>query len=151
MRQAAGIANELGGMSGAVSNYASDTALSEQFLDLAGERASNWHLVHNGTEGNGGSALWEEFASRFKKQFGTEPGQFAGNAFDLASLVITSVKGGAGRDRAAVVAGVLRTAPYSGVTGSVHFNSSGDPVSWQMTGYRIENSAFVFESTLNSP
>jgi branched-chain amino acid transport system substrate-binding protein len=72
----------------------------------------------------------KQFAEEFKKKFGKNPEPFAAQAYDSAVIAIKAIeaatKGGKAPTRDAVTAAV-RDVRYNGITGSVEFDSKGDP------------------------
>ena len=72
----------------------------------------------------------KQFADEFKKKFGKNPEPFAAQAYDSAVIAIKALegatKGGKAPTRDAVTAAV-RDVRYDGITGTVEFDSKGDP------------------------
>jgi branched-chain amino acid transport system substrate-binding protein len=72
----------------------------------------------------------KQFADEFKKKFGKNPEPFAAQAYDSAAIVIKALeavtKGGKAPTRDAVTA-AIRDVRHTGITGSVEFDSKGDP------------------------
>ena len=72
----------------------------------------------------------KQFAEEFKKKFGKNPEPFAAQAYDSAVIAIKAIeaatKGGKAPTRDAVTA-AIRDVRYNGITGSVEFDSKGDP------------------------
>lgn len=72
----------------------------------------------------------KQFADEFKKKFGKNPEPFAAQAYDAAAIAIkaaeAAAKGGKAPSRDAVTAAV-RDVKHTGITGSVEFDSKGDP------------------------
>jgi branched-chain amino acid transport system substrate-binding protein len=72
----------------------------------------------------------KQFADEFKKKFGKNPEPFAAQAYDSAAIIIKALeavtKGGKAPTRDAVTA-AIRDVRHTGITGSVEFDSKGDP------------------------
>jgi branched-chain amino acid transport system substrate-binding protein len=72
----------------------------------------------------------KQFADEYKKKFGKNPEPFAAQAYDSAVIAIKALegatKGGKAPTRDAVTAAV-RDVRYDGITGTVEFDSKGDP------------------------
>ena len=72
----------------------------------------------------------KQFAEDYKKKFGKNPEPFAAQAYDSTAIAIKAIeaatKGGKTPTRDAVTAAV-RDVRYTGITGSVEFDSKGDP------------------------
>ncbi len=153
--------------------FAADTALSDQFIEAAGDTAGNWHFILNGLPsiacptGSGNlMTAQSRFACDFEGRYGAEPTHFAWNAYQLAMLVASTIEGGAGRDRGKMLQGVMesRTAPtpdpniiaepLPGVTPQrlaatiPIFDANGDPRAWEMSEYRIRGGRYIFGGTI---
>jgi branched-chain amino acid transport system substrate-binding protein len=72
----------------------------------------------------------KQFADEFKKKFGKNPEPFAAQAYDSTAILIKALeaatKGGKAPTRDAVTA-AIRDVRHTGITGSVEFDSKGDP------------------------
>ncbi|HET7874802.1 MAG TPA: branched-chain amino acid ABC transporter substrate-binding protein [Methylomirabilota bacterium] len=72
----------------------------------------------------------KSFADEYKKKFGKNPEPFAAQAYDATAIAIKAMeaatKGGKSPTRDAVTA-AIRDVRYTGITGSVEFDSKGDP------------------------
>jgi branched-chain amino acid transport system substrate-binding protein len=72
----------------------------------------------------------KQFADEFKKKFGKNPEPFAAQAYDSTAILIKALeaaaKDGKMPTRDAVTAAV-RSVKYTGVTGTIEFDSKGDP------------------------
>jgi branched-chain amino acid transport system substrate-binding protein len=72
----------------------------------------------------------KQFADEYKKKFGKNPEPFAAQAYDATAIAIKAIeaaaKGGKAPTRDAVTA-AIRDVRYKGITGSVEFDSKGDP------------------------
>lgn len=130
--------------------FTSDIALSDQFLEgVANIPPPNWRIIFNGAALEGGAQA-EDFTRRYMARYGSTPGQFAANTYDLTRLVLSAVNAH-GRDRARVREQVMATRGYKGASGTITFDERGDPVGWRMTGYRVEGGSFVLDRLLTSP
>ena len=72
----------------------------------------------------------KQFADEYKKNFGKNPEPFSAQAYDATAILIKAIEaaaqGGKTPTRDAVTAAV-RNVKYSGVTGTIEFDSKGDP------------------------
>jgi branched-chain amino acid transport system substrate-binding protein len=71
----------------------------------------------------------KKFASDYKAKFGRDPEPFAAQAYDCARIILAAIENAARRgrpDRASVAAAVRGTKNWTGVTGTVSFDSKGD-------------------------
>jgi branched-chain amino acid transport system substrate-binding protein len=72
----------------------------------------------------------KQFAEEYKKKFGKNPEPFAAQAYDSTAIALKALeaatKGGKAPTRDAVTAAV-RDVNYKGITGTVRFDSKGDP------------------------
>ncbi len=72
----------------------------------------------------------KQFADEFKKKFGKNPEPFAAQAYDSMAIAIKALeavtKGGKAPTRDAVTA-AIRDVRHTGITGTVEFDSKGDP------------------------
>jgi branched-chain amino acid transport system substrate-binding protein len=127
--------------------FSADTALSDRFLEEAGDLTGNWHIVFNGVQSLPESERARRFKSDFERKYGWQPSQYAGNAYDLTNLVLDAVAH-AGRDREAITRSVLSTKGYQGVTGEITFDERGDTLHWAITGYRVANGRFQVDTLL---
>ena len=72
----------------------------------------------------------KQFAEDYKKKFGKNPEPFAAQAYDATVIALkaaeAAAKGGKAPTRDAITA-AIRDVRYKGITGSVEFDSKGDP------------------------
>jgi branched-chain amino acid transport system substrate-binding protein len=72
----------------------------------------------------------KNFADEYKKKFGKNPEPFAAQAYDATAIAIKAIeataKGGKAPTRDGVTA-AIRSVRHTGITGSVEFDSKGDP------------------------
>jgi branched-chain amino acid transport system substrate-binding protein len=72
----------------------------------------------------------KQFAEEFLRKFGKNPEPFAAQAFDATAILLKAIEkaaqGGRLPDRAAVSA-AIRGVKHTGVTGTIEFDSKGDP------------------------
>jgi branched-chain amino acid transport system substrate-binding protein len=89
-----------------------------------------------------------EFVQTFRAKFGRDPNGFAALAYD-ATMVIAQAIERAGPDRAAVrdyLESMRERKPYSGVTGSIAFQPTGDIMAKTMSMTRARRGALVLQS-----
>ena len=139
------LASQLSQAGLAIPVFVSDTAMSAQFLDAVGERASAWRVIFNGASQDPALAEWASFATRFEAAYGVAPSQPAARAYDLARLTLKALVAVGKADRPAITARVLTTLGYRGASGTVTFDPAGDNAASHFTGYRIERGRFVLE------
>jgi branched-chain amino acid transport system substrate-binding protein len=72
----------------------------------------------------------KQFADEYKKKFGKNPEPFAAQAYDSTAIALKAIeaatKGGKAPTRDSVT-GAVRDVRYTGITGTVEFDSKGDP------------------------
>jgi branched-chain amino acid transport system substrate-binding protein len=72
----------------------------------------------------------KQFADMYKKSYGKNPEPFAAQAYDATAILLEAIeaaaKGGTLPSREAV-SDAVRTVRHTGVTGTIEFNSKGDP------------------------
>ena len=137
--------------------FASDSALSDQFIEAAGNDARNWHLLSNdGTrptvcDGAPGTC----FQADFRQRYGEEPTAFAANAYALTKLAVEAVvrsQGGSGRElRSSVLHWMLdRRSTSTGNGDGPYFDTNGDVTEWTINAYRLRDGRFVAEEPIRS-
>jgi branched-chain amino acid transport system substrate-binding protein len=126
--------------------FVSDTAMSDKFLDAAGDRATTWHFVYNGAEPAGQG--WSEFADRFGAVYGIRPTAYAARAYDLTNLVLDALAEHPEADRSELTKQVLATRTYRGASGLISFDEHGDSVLSRIEGYRVDGGHFMLDRTI---
>jgi len=145
---AARLATALAGGSPDVAVYATDTALSDQFIEQAGQAAKGWRILHNSGTVQGESAVWPPFANAFTSRYGKRPSAFAAAAYDSTNLVLDAIAK-FGSDRRKVLSAVLGTSGYQGASGEISFTESGDNADWTLTGWRNSDGRFERVRTIS--
>lgn len=128
--------------------FASDTALSDQFMEAAGDSAPRWWVVYNGFVPPLATDEWRQFEQAFMRRYAVTPSQFAANAYDLTNLVLDALERIDVPDRRQVSELVLGTRGYAGVTGIITFTPEGDVHNWRMSVYRLAADRAVFDRLL---
>ena len=72
----------------------------------------------------------KQFADEYKKSYGKNPEPFSAQAYDATAILVKAIEaaaqGGKTPTRDAVT-GAIRSVKYSGLTGTIEFDSKGDP------------------------
>ncbi len=107
--------------------YASDRAVSDEFVKIAGKNAEGVVAGFPWNPDNK-SPLFAAFRERFKARFGEEPETYAAHAYDGMNMLIWAVQN-AGLNRAKI-RDVLayRNTPFHGVTGDIRFSAALDDI-----------------------
>lgn len=87
------------------------------------------------------SGAGEAFNSRFRDRYGKDAGAYAAQSYDAVMLLADALKN-AGESGEAMK-NYLYTVQYIGVTGTIAFDSNGDPTSAKYDLKRWQNGAFV--------
>ncbi|ULR56334.1 branched-chain amino acid ABC transporter substrate-binding protein [Streptomyces deccanensis] len=120
--------------------------LDPRFLSAAKEAADGWTIVAPVVDAAGvpeAKAFTDAYRERWKKA----PPRYAAEAYDVTSMVLTSLADLPSRSRTREeLLGALRAAKYQGVTRTYGFQKNGLPVIDGTGGYlwRVENGAFVY-------
>jgi branched-chain amino acid transport system substrate-binding protein len=72
--------------------------------------------------------LSQAFVTRFRSTYNQPPNNIAATAYDAAGLLLASMKSTGKADPEAIRAGLAATADYAGVTGTIGYAGSGDPI-----------------------
>ncbi|MFI1826273.1 ABC transporter substrate-binding protein [Streptomyces sp. NPDC020412] len=110
---------------------ATSTALSSEFLRLAGADAEGWVIGASVSDPTARPKA-APFSTAYAKRYGRPPGPYAGESFDCVNLMIKTLEGvvraGGGRaPRRADLAVALRKARHEGVMGNYAFEAkTGD-------------------------
>lgn len=126
----------------------SDVALDGSVAQAASASATRFRAIFNGIDPMPDTSRWAEFSAAFRGRFGSEPGQFAGNAYDLANLVLDALLEAGAIDRASISRSVMSARFRSGVTGTITLDDSGNREQWRMSGYHAVDGRFVMEQIL---
>lgn len=82
----------------------------------------------------------KHFVESYRAEYGSEPTSFAALGYDAAHMLFDAIERAGSTDKAAVIS-ALGATQYSGVTGSIHYEGSGDPVK-TITMLTIEDGAY---------
>lgn len=120
--------------------------LDPRFLAEAKEAADGWTIVAPVVD-PADLPEAKAFVSAYRKRFDKAPPRYAAEAYDVTSLVLTSLKGlpSGSRTREKLLA-ALRAAKYKGVTRTYAFQKNGMPVLDGTGGHlwRVEDGVFVY-------
>ncbi|HUP27511.1 MAG TPA: branched-chain amino acid ABC transporter substrate-binding protein [Chloroflexia bacterium] len=132
--------------------FLSDVALTDEFLEAAvPDPRKKWHVIFNGIDMPEASPSTDAFQTAFKKKYGSDPSQFAANAYDAAVLVIDALAVVRSADRGAVLDRVTGATAQTDTTGPLAFNSHGDRTRWSMSGYDVVQGTFKLATVINGP
>lgn len=120
--------------------------LDPRFLTAAKEAADGWTIVAPVVDPADVPEA-KAFVDAYRKRWKKAPPRYAAEAYDVTSMVLTSLAGlpSGSRTREELLA-ALRAAKYQGVTRTYAFQKVGLPVIDGTGGYlwRVENGAFVY-------
>ncbi|MDX3643733.1 bifunctional serine/threonine-protein kinase/ABC transporter substrate-binding protein [Streptomyces sp. MB09-02B] len=120
--------------------------LDPRFLTAASEAADGWTIVAPVVDPAGVPEA-KAFVAAYRKRWKKAPPRYAAEAYDVTSMVLTSLADlpSKSRTREELLA-ALRAAKYQGVTRTYGFQKNGLPVIDGTGGYlwRVENGAFVY-------
>lgn len=85
----------------------------------------------------------EEFIRAYHAAYGVDPDDVAALTTDAFGLLIDAIRGAGSAERAAVRDALARIEDYAGITGTMRFNGTGDPVKSAVI-IRIQEGAFRF-------
>ena len=86
-----------------------------------------------------------EFIAKYKKKFNSQVDAAAALTYDSVYLLVNAIERAGKADPKAIRDALAATKDFSGVTGTISYNGSGDPVKGALI-IRIENGKFVFDS-----
>ncbi len=113
--------------------FASEGLKSEDIIKSAGDSAEG--LIISSV-----SAGTKDFAEKFKKKFGEEPGPFAAQAYDAFKALAIVIKEGA--QTGEEIKNALYNLEFSGASGSISFDENGD-VAGNYDLYQVKDGKFV--------
>jgi branched-chain amino acid transport system substrate-binding protein len=126
---------------------APDTLRNEAFVTLAGDAAEGTYVVEAIAER---APRYAEFAAAYRSRFGTEPGPYAGEAYDALYVLVEAADAAARRrgerlviDRRDFLREIVTT-DMKGVTGRIRFRLIGDRIEGvSVRVLRVERGRFV--------
>lgn len=133
------------GISGDGSN---DTA----FVDLAGKAAENWFLTCPCVDATREKAA-QRFASAYSKRFGTAPGAYSAESYDVTNMIISELRKTVGKTepkalRAALLKNLAAT-EYTGLTKVFSFDEKGEFRGSGVSLYQVKNGAIVYQGNID--
>lgn len=90
----------------------------------------------------------KEFIAKYQKKFNMLPDAAAALTYDSANLLFKAIEKAGKADSQAIRDAIAATQGFSGVTGDIYYDGSGDPVKGAVV-IRIENGKFIFDSEIN--
>jgi branched-chain amino acid transport system substrate-binding protein len=88
------------------------------------------------------------FIAKYTKKFNTQVDAAAALTYDSVYLLVQAIEKAGKADPKAIRDAIAATKNFDGVTGTITFNGSGDPVKGAVI-IRVENGKFVFDSAVN--
>jgi branched-chain amino acid transport system substrate-binding protein len=88
-------------------------------------------------------AAGQEFADRFRSEYGREPGRYAAYGYEAMAVVLDAIERASdgGTDREAVIDAFLETSDRDSVLGTYSIDEVGDTSLDRMTGYQVDDRA----------
>jgi branched-chain amino acid transport system substrate-binding protein len=90
----------------------------------------------------------KHFIAAYQKKYGVLPDAAAALTYDSAYILFKAIAKAGKADSKAIRNAIASTKGFTGVTGDITYNGSGDPVKGAVV-IRIENGKFVFDSAVN--
>jgi branched-chain amino acid transport system substrate-binding protein len=90
----------------------------------------------------------KDFIANYQKKFNTVPDAAGALTYDAAQILFTAIKKAAKTDPQAIRDAIATTQGFTGVTGDITYQGSGDPVKGAVI-IRVENGKFVYDSSVN--
>jgi branched-chain amino acid transport system substrate-binding protein len=127
-----------------------DGALSQDFLDAAGEDAEG--MYHSGPDLSFGNELYDTFLATYVEVYGEEPpAVFHAHSFDAANMILDAIEKIAqvGDDgtlligRQALRDALYATAGFEGITGTLTCNEYGDCADAKISINQVQDGDFV--------
>jgi hypothetical protein len=128
--------------------FSTDVALDPQFLNGAGVEAARWHIVSNSVSDPALFDAFTNFGERFKQsyvaRYGETPGQYAMNAYDMSTRILSHVEklATADQDRSRDRSQILRDVWNERAEGAMGFRADGRPAGARMSGYTWRDGRF---------
>jgi branched-chain amino acid transport system substrate-binding protein len=90
----------------------------------------------------------KDFIANYQKKFNTVPDAAGALTYDAAQILFAAIKKAAKADPQAIRDAIATTQGFTGVTGDITYQGSGDPVKGAVI-IRVENGKFVYDSSVN--
>ncbi|WP_460066820.1 bifunctional serine/threonine-protein kinase/ABC transporter substrate-binding protein [Streptomyces sp. YKOK-I1] len=150
---AAAFAGELAAAGFDGPRYTPGAALTQGFLDAAGEAAEGWLITSTCADPVAlpGAA---DFTAAHRERFGSAPGFFAVEAYDTVNLVADVLRKAGRRPTRAQLTASLRRASYQGVAKKYAFDpktGAFSPLNAPIFGYLVDGGRFRFLGTAPVP
>jgi branched-chain amino acid transport system substrate-binding protein len=94
------------------------------------------------------SPVAKSFIAKYQARFNAVPDAAAALTYDSAQLLFKAIAAAGKADPRAIRDALATTRGFQGVTGSINYTGSGDPVKGAVV-IKIENGKFVFDSAVN--
>ncbi|WP_330349179.1 bifunctional serine/threonine-protein kinase/ABC transporter substrate-binding protein [Streptomyces sp. NBC_00582] len=127
--------------------YSPEAALSTEFLDAAGEAAEGWLITGTCVDATGLPSA-AGFTAAHRKRFGSAPGFYAAEAYDVVNMIADVLRTADGRPTRARLTAALRRTTHQGVTKKFAFvpetGSFVAPEGGAVFGYLVADGRFRF-------
>jgi branched-chain amino acid transport system substrate-binding protein len=90
----------------------------------------------------------KDFIANYQKKFNTVPDAAGALTYDAAQILFAAIKKAAKADSQAIRDAIAATRGFTGVTGDITYQGSGDPIKGAVI-IRVENGKFVYDSSVN--
>jgi branched-chain amino acid transport system substrate-binding protein len=125
---------------------AGDGVCSPEFIKLAGDASGSLHCSQAG-EAVEKLARGAEFTDKYKKRFNADVQVYSPYSYDAVYVLADAIKRAGKVDRASITAAIPAT-NYSGVTGTVAFDSKGDVKGGAISMFKVVNGKMEYVSTV---
>lgn len=89
-----------------------------------------------------------EFVEKYEAKYGTAPDAAAALTYDAAYILFQAIQQAGSLDREKIRDAIAATKGFEGITGTISYEGSGDPVKPAVV-LKIENGQFKYETTVN--
>ncbi|MFD9053155.1 branched-chain amino acid ABC transporter substrate-binding protein [Streptomyces zaomyceticus] len=129
-----------------------DGANDKSFVDLAGEAAENWFLTCPCVDATREKAT-QRFAAAYTKRFGTTPGAYAAESYDVTNMIIATLRKTVGKtDPKALRSTLLKnlaSAEYTGLTKVYAFDEKGEFRGSGVSLYQVKNGVITYQGNID--
>jgi branched-chain amino acid transport system substrate-binding protein len=123
--------------------YSASPFYAPKLIELAGPAAEGV-LLSTTFVADSPSPAVKAFVDEYKRRFGSDPNQFAAQAFDAVGIMLDALKRtGPGATRAQIRDALAATANYPGVTGSTTFDKATREPNKTLSKLQIKDGRFV--------
>ncbi|WP_460039884.1 ABC transporter substrate-binding protein [Thermaerobacter litoralis] len=120
---------------------------SPELLELGGADLEGSYFSNHYSSSSDAPKV-KEFVEKYKAKYGTTPDAAAALTYDAAYILFQAIQQAGSLDREKIRDAIAATKGFEGVTGTISYEGSGDPVKPAVI-LKIENGQFRYETTVN--